>query len=69
MLRRGLGNKLSNCESIYLERVDDVSDEMINYIDMGDFGIRLLVIGQESLHLLGGASVNSCNRTSNVELY
>ena len=41
---------------------------MINKIDMGDFGSRLLLVGQEALYFRG-ASVISCNRTSNGELY
>ena len=62
LITQDLVNKLSNCESTCLETADDVRDEMINNIDMRDFGSRLLVF-------LGGASVISCNRTSNGELY
>ena len=51
--------------------VDDVRDEMHDNIDMEEFGRRLLLIRQDGLTfvVLGGASVISCNRTSNGELY
>ena len=45
-----LVNKLSNCESTYPERIDDVMDEKINKIDMRDFGSRLLLVGQQALY-------------------
>ena len=37
LITQDLVNKLSNCESTYPERIDDVRDEMINKIDMGDW--------------------------------
>ena len=39
---------MSMLKSTYLERVDDVKDEMISNIGLGDFGSRLLLIGQET---------------------
>ena len=44
---------------------------MINNIDigMGNFGSRLMLIGQEAWYKLGGESVILHNRTSNGELY
>ena len=45
-----LVNKLSNCESSYPERIDDVRDEMINNVDMGDFGSGLFLVGQEGFY-------------------
>ena len=59
-----LVNKLSNCESTYPERIDDVRDEMINKIDFSSKQGRA-----RSFVFLGGASVISCNRMSNGELY
>ena len=45
-----LVNNLCNCESTYLERVDDVRDEMINHW-LGNFGSRLRLIAG-SIHYL-----------------
>ena len=46
-----LVNKLSNCESTCPKRIADVRDEIRNTTDMGDFGNRLLLVGQETLTL------------------
>ena len=47
---RDLVNKLCKCESTYLERVDDVRDEMIKHW-LGNFGSKLqLIVG--SIHYL-----------------
>ena len=47
-------NKLCRCETIYLEKVDDVRDEMISNIGLGDFCSRHLLIMQErNLVILG----------------
>ena len=48
LITHDLVNKLSNSESTYPERVDDVRGEMINKIDMGVFGSRLSLVGQEA---------------------
>ena len=37
LITQDLVNKLSNCESTYPERIDDVRDEIKNKIDMGDW--------------------------------
>ena len=51
-LCRKLYNKLSTCvEYIYTEIIDGMRDEIINKIDTGYFGSRLLLVGQETLHL------------------
>ena len=57
-------NKLSSCESKYPERIDDMRDEMITKIDMGTS-----VVGRASFVFLWGASVISCNRTTNGQLH
>ena len=36
LITQDLVNKLSNCESTYPERIDDVRDEIKNKIDKGD---------------------------------
>ena len=51
MITQDLVYKLSNCESTYPERIDDVRDEMINKIYMGDFiSSRLLLVGVKALY-------------------
>ena len=69
LITQDLFSKLSNCESTYLEGVDDERDEMINNIGIGDFGSRFVLIGQEATYFVAGASIISCNRKSNGELY
>ena len=43
LITQGLVHKLCNCESTYLETVDDVRDEMINHW-LRNFGSMLRVI-------------------------
>ena len=54
LIAEDLVNKLCRCGSIYLEKVDDVRDEMISNIGLGDFGSRHLLIMQDrNLVILG----------------